>query len=384
MAQLKDKKKILVCAAMGYTIEAFLIPYLNLFFEEGFEVDCAANWNHHWNNCPSEYKKIHLPFSRNPLSIQQLLIIPKIIQLLKQEQYSLIYTHTPIASAILRIAVKLGKIPTPVIYEAHGFHFHQYGSKINNFLFQNLESYLSKYTAAVITINQDDYHLGKKILRCPVKYVKGIGVDIDFYAKNSSSKQEIRQQLNLPKDKFIIITVADFIPRKNIIPLIEIGEILKSLKIPFLWIIAGKGPLHQNVKKEIQNRNLEKHFLLPGHVQDLRTYYQSSDCFILLSLQEGLPRSLLEAGAMKLPAVVSNIRGNRDLIEHRTNSFIVPMDNLKKSADYINYFYQNPDDAQKIGEKLFQKIKKSFSIQPVLKNHNDIFNQILGENIWKK
>src|SRR5699024_1244797 len=101
--------------------------------------------------------------------------------IIEKNSYDFIHTHTPVSSAIVRLAcIKMKNVQ--VIYTAHGFHFYKGASLKNWLVFYPIEKILSIFTDILITINQEDYKLAqKKFFAKNVEYIPGVGLDIAKY-----------------------------------------------------------------------------------------------------------------------------------------------------------------------------------------------------------
>ncbi len=107
----------------------------------------------------------HLPFSRSPLSKDNLIAYKQLKTLITDGDYDMIHTHTPNASACVRIACRnLRKQGLKVLYTAHGFHFYQGAPLLNWLIYYPAEWLCSFFTDGLITINQEDFSLAKKHL----------------------------------------------------------------------------------------------------------------------------------------------------------------------------------------------------------------------------
>lgn len=375
---MKTPACILVVSTLAYTTEAFLLPYIRQLKEMGYPVEVLANWKESWNRMPPDILQHHFPFCRNLFNPINLFLLFRLVIMLRKNQYSLIYTHTPIASALIRIAKWISISPVPILYEVHGFHFHQYGHPILNKIYRWLEIGLSRNTQGIITINTNDFQQAKHLMTHPVIYYSpGIGIDPEYYRAEAFDRVSLREAYQISASIPVMITIADFIPRKKLDQVIRCGQVLKDQNTEFLWLLIGRGPQEESLKLQIEEAGLGLNFRLTGWQIDVRPYLALSDIFVLLSIQEGLPRSLLEAGLMKKPCVVSNIRGNRDVVDHGKNSYLVPADQPLKSVNCLQELIQNPDKAAQMGQALQHKISQSFSYHQTLEIHRRIFHDYL-------
>lgn len=244
--------KILYVTTISNTVNAFLIPHIKMLIEQGHEVDVAFNIVQEVDDKLINFGcKVHqLEFQRSPLSKDNFKAYKKLKKLIEREKYDIVHTHTPVASACVRIASRKLK-ETKVIYTAHGFHFHK-GAPIKNWLiYYSIEKWLSKYTDCIITINQEDYQIAKEKLRSKkVELVNGVGIDTSrFTPQTLEKKLELRKQYGYSEDDFILIFVAELNHNKHQDLLINAVSVLKD-KIPNLkLLLVGKGDLSEQYKQ---------------------------------------------------------------------------------------------------------------------------------------
>ena len=323
------KKKILYVTTISNTM-SFFVEHIRMLIDNGCTVELACNVVKDVEKELIEMGcKVHnVPFSRSVLSasnIKSLKIIGKIIE---QGDYDIIHTHTPNASAITRIAAKIYKNNAKIIYTAHGFHFYKGAPLKNWLLFYPVEKFLARWTDVLITINTEDYERAKKKFKAKVvEYVPGVGFDAKKINKEKDIK-ELRDKFNIPQDAIVLLTVGELNKNKNQKIVIEAISKINNDKIHYLLCGVGKfkGELEHLAKQlEIDNRT---HFL--GYRNDLSDIYGLTDVYLCPSIREGLNVSIMEAMANGLPCIVSEIRGNIDLIiNHKGGCTVNSMDILK-------------------------------------------------------
>ncbi|WP_291071788.1 glycosyltransferase [Empedobacter sp. UBA5637] len=330
------KPKILFTASVPRHIRAFHLPYLKWFQDQGYETHVACN---EVENLPYIYKFWKVDFSRNPFSYENIKAYNQLKKIIDSENYVLINCHTPAASVVTRLAAKKArKKGTKLLYTAHGFHFYKGAPKIYWALFYPIELFLSHYTDAIITINQEDFSRIKDNGSSKTDYylIPGIGVNNErFFPMNTTEKIELRQQLNFDINKKILIYAAEFIDRKNHQFIINAVFQNKSFFKDKLILFAGKGILESALKKNVIENKLEDVIQFIGYRKDIDKIFQLADVGISSSKQEGLPINMVEAMMCGLPIVSSKVRGHVDLINNTIDGFLFEQENYSQFIHVI-------------------------------------------------
>jgi glycosyltransferase involved in cell wall biosynthesis len=127
---------------------------------------------------------------------------------------------------------------------------------------------------------------------------------------------------------------------------------------------------------------IEKRTIWLGRRDDIPELLSCLDIYTLPSWREGFPRSAIEAAAMGLPIVATNIRGCRQVIENNVNGFLVPLWDVKALADALSTLVQNSQLREKMGNASHQKAIKEFDEWKVCKIVVDTYNELLYD--WNK
>ncbi len=334
-------KRVLMVATVPSMIGQFNMNNIHILLDMGYQVDVAADFNdisvwpiERINSFKISLKELNidcfqLDFSRNPLRIDKHLISYKqVLRLIRERNYTFIHTHTPIASAIVRLAAKRTK--TKVIYTAHGFHFYN-GAPIKNWLiFYPLEKVLSRYTDVLITINNEDYgRASRKFKAKKVIYLPGVGIDLNRINSVIPNIDKYRCQLGLKADDVMLISIGELSIRKN--HLTVINAIKKMNNSSIHYFICGTGVLKSDLLRIVDKYGLKNNVHFLGYRNDVIELLKTSDVFVFPSIQEGLSVALLEAMACNCRILCSRIRGNVDLIRD-DNCLFSP-----KSADELKF-----------------------------------------------
>lgn len=343
---------------------------MNALVDNGYEVHCACKMGHaiYKERVRDSIEFFDVSFSRNPASLDNIKAFRELCELQRKNKYDIIHAHTPIVAACVRL-LKLVFPEVKVMYTAHGYHFFKGASKVNWALYYPVEKILSKYTDLLITINDEDYNASKKFSSKRLEKINGVGIDLNKFKILSEDKiLEVKKSLGIGEEDFVVVMIAEHNKNKNQIQLLKAMEVLKPKYKHIKAICVGDGELLEETKKEVEERALDNVKIL-GFRKDVNEIINASDVAILLSHREGLPKNLMEVMASKKPLIGTDVRGVRDLIEDGINGKIVPLGDYIKTAETIEYFYNNRELLKAMGEESYKKIQK-FTM-------DEIINQIL-------
>lgn len=367
-------KKVLYVTTVSTTINAFLVPHIEMLLKNGYKVDCACSLVKEVDKSLIEkgVNIFNIPFSRNPLSLGNLKAFIKLIEIQKANQYDIVHVHTPIASIYGRLLkVRFKSLKT--IYTVHGYHFFQGARKSRWLLYYLIEKIMVKFTDITININKEDYEITKNKLKPKKCYLaRGVGLDLNQYKPiNELRKAKKREELNLYKDDFIIIMLAELNQNKNQIQLIKALELLKNKYPNVKALCVGEGNNLQELKEEVKNRGIEENIKFLGFRRDVNELINIADIGILLSYREGLPRNIMELMANGKKVIATNIRGNRDLVCNENVGTLVEVGDYEVTAKTIEkYYLQNNKDFV-----ISQEIK-DYNLENVVEQLKKIYKEI--------
>lgn len=381
------KKKALMTASVASMIDLFNMDNIHILQEAGYEVHVASNFK--FGSITSQERvdtfrreltdagitTYHIPIPRSISDVKNIILsYRQMKQLCEKEKYDLIHTQSPIGGVVTRLAARnIRTQGSRVIYTAHGFHFFQGASKKNWMLFYPIEKFLSRYTDVLITINQEDYQRAQKFHARQVRYLPGIGIDIQEFSKHRSDRAQVRESIGITDQDFLLVSVGQISKRKNQGTFIKAMAEISDVTIKYL--IVGLGEYEQTDRELAKSLHVDNRVIFAGYRENVNALLHAADCFVFPSLQEGLPVSLMEAMAAKVPVVCSRIRGNTDLITDGFNGRLVePMD-VKGYAKAVMELKLHKEQAATYRENAFDKIKE-FSIQAVHGRMEGIYRKI--------
>lgn len=368
------RRKILYVATSDIHLKTFHLPYLNWLSETDYIVEIAAEQRGglsidcvdraHW-----------MPFPRKLVSIQNIKTYRRLKDLIDAGDYDLIHCHTPIPSALTRLAARRWrKRGRQLLYTAHGFHFYR-GAPLKNWLFYYpIEWILSAFTDTIITINKDDFgYIDGRMWHDRSFMIRGIGVQTErFKPVTIEDRHNLREELGFAENDFILLYVAEFIPRKNhqflIDALPELHRKIPNVKLLF----AGRGDLLEKCEAQVASQNLGDavHFL--GFRSDIPKLAAIADVAVSSSRHEGLGLALVEQMLCQTPCVASEDRGHREFVINGETGFLFPQGDTKAFQERVLEMFNNPDLRSRLGRSA-RDCALEFSIDKSLEAMKSIY-----------
>lgn len=366
--------RILYVATVSSTIEAFLIPHIELLVNAGHQVDIAC---HRVNQDLVELKRqyacklFHIPFNRSIRSKYNIEAYKRLKQVVNEGNYDIIHTHTPIASAITRL-VNRSNPKTKLFYTVHGFHFYKGAPTFNWLVYYPIEKILSSYTDTLITINREDYYLASRDFNARrIVQMSGVGLNTEYFHNIQIDPQKKRLELGLGPSSTILLSVGELNDNKNHELVFKALAKMKTLDIDYL--ICGEGSQLSLLQEKAIELEIADRVHLLGRRNDVAEIMKLSDIFIHPSKREGLPVALMEAMASGLPVICSRIRGNTDLIRDGVGGYTFKTNNLNSLTDRLRRILVEEENYQGFALNNQSYVEK-FSIDHVLEELVKIYS----------
>ena len=371
-----NKKVLFVATVLRGHILVFHLPYMKWFQEQGYEVHvCARNDTGEAEpGIPYCDRYLELPFERSPLHPGNFEVYQQLKKWMEEQNYALVHCHTPVGGMMGRLCARSSrKHGTKVLYTAHGFHFFSGAPLKNWLLFYPAERWLARYTDLLITINEEDYERAKRFSAKQVAWVHGVGIDLKRF-EASVNKAEIRASLGVPETAFLVACVGEHSVRKN-----HETAIKAAAQLTNAWLLfCGVGEKEESLRMLAKELNLSERTLFLGFQKDIPALLQASDAFVFPSFQEGLPVALMEAMGAGLPCVVSDVRGNRDLVRPGEGGSLYPPSDVQGFAEALGEIMQNPAAGQEMGRRN-REVIQDYGLPEVQRHMEALYGQQLSQ-----
>lgn len=226
---------------------------------------------------------------------------------------------------------------------------------------------------------------------------------VDAYVANSHGAVDFLCSRGLPREKFIIIPngidisewdgsvirppretaeiicVANFRPRKRHRDLVEALALLRKSGVEMQCCLVGDGPTRLEVEALAQTRRLNGivRFVGSRDPEEVKTLLQRADIFVLPSLWEGLPGSVMEAMAAGLPVVGTNVNGTNELVLDGETGFLVPPLTPEVMAERLAWLAEHVHARVEMGQRGRKRIVEEFAMEVMVKRTEAFYRSLL-------
>lgn len=347
-------KRMLVTATVPGHIETFHLPLTRAMASRGWVVDTASSGP---VNDPSITESHVVDWTRSPFSLRNIRAARQLKVILEENEYDLVYCHTPVAAAISRIVARSHRAHgTRVAYMGHGFHFFR-GAPLSYWLtYFPVEWMLSFLTDDILTINEEDFERASRRFHSHVHLTKGVGLDLErFHAASDTPPQDFRIAEGIAPNSAIVMFVGELSQRKNQDLLLRAASQAVNTGLQVDVVLVGDGPAKTQLEELALELGLADRVHFLGRRSDIPQLLSQADLVASPAIHEGLPQNVLEAMAMGRPVLASPIRGHVDLIEHGVNGFLTQSFDPEEWALAIKHILSHPKLAARVGRKASER-----------------------------
>lgn len=225
-------------------------------------------------------------------------------KVLKDGKYKIVHSHINTLSVFSLFAAKSAGVPVRI---AHSHSTTNKKEKKKNLLKQVLRPFSKVFATDYMCCSElaGRWLFGNKEYDKGNVYLLNNAIDLDQFKYNEQIRKEKRKELNIEDSTLVIGHVGRFVEQKNHRFLIDVFHEVHKQKENSILLLAGQGPLMDEIKEKVKTLGLEDNVRFLGQRNDINELYQAMDVFVFPSLYEGLGMAVVEAQVSGLPCVVS-------------------------------------------------------------------------------
>jgi glycosyltransferase involved in cell wall biosynthesis len=326
-------------------------------------------------------RHISIPMTRNFTPLADLASLWKLYRVMRRERFTLVHTHTPKPGLLGQLAARMAGVPI-VVNTIHGFYFHDQMPPFWRRFYIIMEQISALCSDVILSQNREDLQTAIRERICAPGKIKflGNGIDLVRFDRTRLDDRALatkRRELGIPMGTLVIGFVGRLVREKGILELLQAARLLLQ-KLPGVrLLIVGPADREKNdalTPAIAREYGVADACVFTGLRNDMPELYAVMDIFVLPSHREGFPRSPMEAAAMGVPCIVTDIRGCREAVEQGRNGVLVAQGDVDALANAISGLLADPEKARQMGEEgrrmalerfdersVFEKVKAEYA-----------------------
>lgn len=193
-----------------------------------------------------------------------------------------------------------------------------------------------------------------------------------FYIRSLAEKKKIRENYAIADDAFVLLFVGRLCIEKNISLILRYFN--RNIPKEMILVIAGEGPLKENLQQECRALNIESRVYFLGRRKNMEEIYSLANLLILPSSSlETFGMVVIEAAFCGIPTLRSNLPGAKDQISHGEDGFIFPIQQPEKMFEVLDHIWQEREHLPKIGQRARARALENFTLDKMYECFLDLY-----------
>jgi len=363
-------KKLIRITTVPISLEKLLENQAR-FFKTYYSVTLVSSQKEQLQKLAEEQGVNHfsLEMTRKITPLQDLRCLLQLIRFLRKDKPHIVHTHTPKAGIVGMLAAFIAGVPLRMhtvaglpLMEAKGL------KKSILYAVERLTyrcaTHVYPNARGLMDFIQEKKLAGKTPLKC-IGNGSSNGIDLTYFNPERVSKEQemsFREKWNISKDDFVFLFIGRLVGDKGVNELVAAFEQLAN-KIPNakLLLVGPQEPTLDPLK-QVTIASIEKNpkIVSTAYQQDVRPFLKMAQVFVFPSYREGFPNVVLQAGAMGIPCIVSDINGCNEIIENEVNGLIVPPKSIQPLSEKMYSLYKDPEKRAVFIDRTKERIATNF------------------------
>ena len=301
-----------------------------------------------------------------------LFLILQLVRLIRREEIDLIHTHLFTSNLWGRIAAWIAGVPA--VSTEHGMDVWRPA------LYLKLDSILTPVSRRMIFVSEGvrKFYSEKNPSLNGRGRVVYNGINIGLFADHATTPKKAKHALGLPADAKVVGIVGRLVPEKAHEDFIDAIRILSQEDPSIIGLVIGEGECEKALHKKVYDLGIEKNIHFAGYRNNLQDLYPAMDVFVMSSLREGLPLTMLEAMAAGVPVVATEVGGIPECIRDKQSGLLIPPRNPRALAEAIRKILNDDGLRQTLIAGAKADVTARFSIERMVKDHEAVYQDVMN------
>lgn len=386
-----SKKKIIRITTIPISMRKLLQGQLKFMSENGYEMVAVSSDDPDFDEMLHEQgdiRGIRINMERHTSPLKDLKSLIKIYKVLRKEKPFIVHTHTPKAGLLGMMAARLARVPNR-LHTTAGLPLLVYSG-----IYRKILNAMEKLTNACATqVFPNSFNMMKimeELHLCKPQKMKVIGngssngIDSVHFsidktvADTGKDRNAWRNELGLKEDDFAFVFVGRIVKDKGINELVDCMRRLVPHHLNCRLIMVGnyEPELDPIAPENVVFFKNDRSAIFMDFQKDVRPFMMAADALVFPSYREGFPNVVMQAGAMGLPSIVTDINGCNEIIDDGKNGRIIPPQNEDALFNMMEWFLTNPEKVKQMADKSREMIVSRYDRQllwnEILKLYNSL------------
>jgi glycosyltransferase involved in cell wall biosynthesis len=380
-----SKGRLVHLTTTDMSLDWLLGPQLEAFLHAGWEViGVSAPGDHVTALEASGIEHVALRHATRAMSpARDARAMGELWAVLRRMRPTVLHTHNPKPGIYGRLAGRLAGVPV-VVNTQHGLYAQPGDPWRRRAAVYGLERLAAMCSDAELVQSGDDLEtLASLFIPRWRLHRLGNGIDLGRFDPASVAEGErarVRAELGVADDEVLVGAVGRLVAEKGLVELFDAARRLQATHSRVRIVVVGPADLDKGdaIGAEAVEAARADGVILPGRRDDMVAVYSALDAYVLASHREGFPRSAMEAAAMSLPVVATDIRGCREVVDHGVTGELVPVRDAGALARAIGHLADDESLRRSMGEAGRVRALAEFDVRQVIELTLDIYEDLLG------
>ena len=293
----------------------------------------------------------------------------------------LLHTHSSKAGILGRAAARLAGVPG-VVHTVHGWSFNAAQPRLARRAYVEAERAAARVTDRIVCVCRADRDRGlaSGIGHSSQYRIVRSGIESSLYAATEEARARARQAIGAAPGEVVVGSIANFKPQKGPLDFVEAARLARARDPRLRFVVAGDGELRPAVESAIARSGLAGCVQLLGWRDDVPQLLAGLDVFLLTSLFEGLPRTVLQAMAASVPVVATDTGGVAEVVVDGETGRLVPPGDPAAAAAAIVALAADPGLRARLAAEARSRLTEEFDIRFMVRDLEDLYDDVLARS----
>jgi glycosyltransferase involved in cell wall biosynthesis len=309
--------------------------------------------------------------------IKDFVALINLTKILRTEKPDIVHTHSSKAGILGRWAAYFAGTHT-IIHTYHGFGFNDFQNWLVKSVYVLAERLSSLISDRLIVVSNENisYGLKNKIGRREQYMVIRSGIKTGKYQQKYDNAG-LRKELGIRPDEKVVTTIGPFKPQKNTIDFIVMAKRVSDMIPNTKFIVIGDGTLRPQIESKITEFSIQDKAVLLGWRTDIPQLLSMTDIFVLTSLWEGLPRSIVESMISGKPVVAYAVDGSKEIVHDNVTGYLVKPKDVDTLCDKVVVLLKDTRLREEFGKAAVSAVKTEFDIDYMVKQQEQLYGELM-------